>query len=547
MRTPALAIAYAQWCRHRQSFIAAIVIFLMTAAVCPIVFSQARGPSLAILVAASAMPLSVVFGLALNSLLVVEETGNFSSGYNKAMLTLPVRSRTLAIWPMVYGSLTAGLLWLATAFLVYWPLGFRPPLVWPALGLAAFMAWVQAIAWLPLAKGLLRELVILAILLAVAALPIGLFVTVEDSRNLIGTLLAGYILAAFAVGYRAVASNRCGAVWPLWPSLHRTAGRATRGKSVHARRPFTSPSHAQLWYEWNCHGWIYPAYMGMVYFLIMGLLVWRGALAGLFLFGWVLSLLMSLPVIMAGATGPTLGRTRPFWIKDSGSITFLATRPVSSSGLVVPKFQMAFVSGLLTWMIVIIGTSFWILVSGNLDNARELARVFFAQLGGWRGFAIVAATLVLLPAITWRQLSDFFPLVLTGRRWILEGSVFGGVLLVTGLACGASWLYRYPDAAARFLAVTPWLAASVVVLKSSVAIGAFRATVRRGLLTRGSAAWIVLIWLGLSAVGIGLAILVTPAGALAVSPSVVCITVAAFTPLCRFPLAILAVDWNRHR
>ncbi len=184
---------------------------------------------------------------------------------------------------------------------------FRPPLVWPALGLAAFMAWVQAIAWLPLAKGLLRELVILAILLAVAALPIGLFVTVEDSRNLIGTLLAGYILAAFAVGYRAVASNRCGAVWPLWPSLHRTAGRATRGKSVHARRPFTSPSHAQLWYEWNCHGWIYPAYMGMVYFLIMGLLVWRGALAGLFLFGWVLSLLMSLPVIMAGATGPTLG------------------------------------------------------------------------------------------------------------------------------------------------------------------------------------------------------------------------------------------------
>ncbi len=547
MRTPALAIAYAQWCRHRQSFIAAIVIFLITAAVCPIVFSQARGPSLAILAATSAMPLSVVFGLALNSLLVVEETGNFSSGYNKAMLTLPVRSRTLAIWPMVYGSLTAALLWLAAAFLVYWPLGFRPPLALPALGLAAFMACVQAIAWLPLAKGWLRELVILAILFALASLPIGLFVTVEDSRNLIGTLLAGYILAAFAVGYRAVASNRCGAVWPLWPSLHRTAGRATRGRPVHARRPFTSPAQAQFWYEWNCHGWIYPAYMGIVYFLCMGLMVWRGALTGLFLFGWVFSLLMSLPVFMAGATGPTLGRTRPVWIKDSGSITFLATRPVSSSGLVAPKFLMAFVSVLLSWIIVLIGTTFWILVSGNLDNAGKLARVAFTQLAGWRGIAIVAATLVLLPAITWRQLSDFFPFVLTGRRWIVEGSVFAGVTLVIGLACGAAWFFRHPEAMARFLAVSPWLAAGLAVTKSSVAIAAFRTTLRRGLLKWRSAAYIVLIWLGLSAVGIGLAILVTPAGPLAVSTSVVCLTIAAFMPLCRFPLAVLAVDWNRHR
>jgi len=547
MRTPALAIAYAQWCRHRQSFIAAIVLLLMTAAVCPIVFSQARGQSLGILVAASAIPLAGVFGLALNSLLVVEETGNFSSGYPKTMLTLPVRSRTLAICPMVYGSLTAGLLWLVIAFLVYWPLGFRPPLALPALGLAAFMAWVQAIAWLPLAKGWLRELVILAILFALTSLPIGLLVTVENSRNLITMLLAGYILAAFALGYAAIACNRCGAVWPLWPTWRRMAGRATRAKTIHARRPFKSPAQAQFWYEWSCHGWIYPAYMGMVFFLIMGLLVWRGALAGLFLFGWAFSLLMSLPVIMAGAIGPTLGRTRPFWIKDSGSMTFLATRPVTSSGLVAPKFFMAFVSGLLCWIIVVIGMTFWILVSGNLDNARELARIVFAQLAGWRGCAMVAATFVLLPAITWRQLSDFFPFVLTGRRWFVEGAVFAGVMLVAGLACGACWLYGHPEAQARFLAVTPWLAAGLALLKVALAIGTFQSVLRQGLMSWPAVGCVLAIWLSLSAAGMVFASLVLPSGAVPVSTPVLFVAIAAFMPLARFPLAILAAEWNRHR
>ncbi|MGO9916498.1 MAG: hypothetical protein ACLQIB_17615 [Isosphaeraceae bacterium] len=547
MRTPALAIGYAQWCRHRRSFIAAIVIFLMTAAVCPIVFSGARGLSVGILVAASSIPLSFAIGLLLNALLVVEETGNFSSGYAKAMLTLPVRARTLAIWPMVYGSLTAGLLWLATAFVVYWPLGFRPPLALPALGLAAFMASVQAIAWLPLAKGWLRELVIVTILFALVSLPVVLFVTVENSRGLIGTLLAGYILAAFGVGYCAVASIRRGEVWPLGPSLRWKASRAVRAKSARARRPFKSAAQAQFWYEWNCHGWIYPAYMGLIYFLVLGLMVWRGAIAGMFLFGWVFSLLISLPVIIAAATGPTLGRTRPFWIKDSGSITFLATRPVTSSGLVAPKFQMAFVSALLTWTIVLISLGFWILVSGNLDNARELTRIVVAQLAGWRGLAIVAATFILLPAMTWRQLSDSFPFVLTGRRWILEGSVLAGVMLVSGLALGGVWLFRHPEDMALVLAATPWFAAGLGLLKVALATGTFHLALRRGLVSWQAVGCSLVTWLILSAAGMVVASLVLPSNAVAVFSPVLFITIAVFMPISRFPLSILAVEWNRHR
>lgn len=323
--------------------------------------------------------------------------------------------------------------------------------------------------------------------------------------------------------------------------------RGSRAQPAAAPLPFNSARQAQFWYEWKCHGWVYPVYLGMVYSFIMGLLVWRGALAGAFIFRWAFLLLMSLPIILASAVGPNLGRIRPFWVKGSGSITFLATRPVSSGGLVFSKFQMAFLSGLVTWLIVTIGTMFWIAVSGNVDNARSLAGIVFTQFPGWKGFAVTAATLVLLPAITWRQLSDFFAFALTGRRVIVDGCVFGVLILFMVLAGSAAWLYHHPAALARFLAITPYLAAGLALLKPTLAIGAFYAALHFGLMSWRQAEFVLVLWLILSAVAMMLAGLVVPAGAVPISTPVLFIGIAVFMPLARVPLAVLAMEWNRHR
>jgi len=547
MRTPAFALAYAQWCRHRWSFIAALATLVVTAAVCPFLFAQGRAEALGLPIAASALPLFAVYALTLNSLLFVNEAGNFSSSYPKAMLTLPVRSHTLAVAPIAFGSLTAGSLWIATAMLVYRPLGLDLPLLVPALGSAALMACVQTVAWMPLAKGWVSEIVRLVIMIALPSLAVAIAVTVRDSQMLLSTLLAGSILASLALGQVAVSTNRRGGVWALWPSLGRKAQAVDRAKPERRPRPLASPAKAQFWYEWNCHGWVAPAYVGIVFFNIIGLLVWRGALEGAWLFGWIFTLVLSLPIIMAGATGPSLGRLRPFWVKDSGAITFLATRPVSSSSLAAAKFQMALVSSLFMWAFVIIGITFWVLVSNNLDNARHAARLVFARFTRVEGVTIVIAMAVLLAAITWRQLTDSFALVLTGRRWIVESSVTAGVALVLGLTCGAFYLFNHQEYLSRFLAAAPWMAAILAVFKSSVAIAAFGAALRRGLLKWRSVACLALVWLGLSGAGSGVAVLMTPVGTIPVPTSVVCISVAAIMPLCRFPLAILAVDWNRHR
>jgi hypothetical protein len=547
MHTPALAIVYAQWCRHWASLIAALVTLLVTALISPFTFSQFRAESIGVPIAISSLAVFAVFALTINSLLFVDEAGNFSSSYPAAMLTLPVRSHTLAIAPIVLGSVAAPLLWIASAILVYWPLGFHPPLFLTALGFAALMACLNSVAWMPLARGWVRDVLKLVILIALATVPTYVVFVVENSTMLISTLLSAYVLAALGVGCLAVASVRGGEVWPLWPSVRPKAPAAGRAQPIRRLRPLASSAKAQFWYEWNCHGWGAPAYVGIIFFLIIGLLVWRGALAGSLLFGWIFALVMSLPMVMTGAIGTTLGRLVPFWIKDRGAITFLATRPVSSGSLAAAKFQMALVSSIVTCAFVIIGTAFWIIVSGNLENARDLMRTLSTRFTDKELATIVLAIAVLLPAVTWKQLSDSFAVALTGRRWIIETTVCAGVAVIVGLGYGAFWLFGHQESLSRFYTAAPWLAAGLAILKSSVAIGAFTANLRWGLLSWWSVGKIVIIWLGLSAVGIGLALLVVPAGGMEVSRLVICITLAAFMPLCRFPLATLALDWNRHR
>src|SRR5688572_8465264 len=98
---------------------------------------------------------SIIFALAVMYLMAVFSYGwdiNVSSplsGYPSWMFTLPVRTSYLVAWPMLYGVVSVGLLWIVFALLVWRPLGMAVHVLWPALFLAAAMAWIQASVWTP--------------------------------------------------------------------------------------------------------------------------------------------------------------------------------------------------------------------------------------------------------------------------------------------------------------------------------------------------------------------------------------------------------------
>ena len=87
--------------------------------------------------------------------------------YPARIFTLPVTSGALAGWPMLYGTAAMAILWLATRFLAVWPSGLEVPLFWPALLAAVFLAWVQALAWMPYALPGLRVIVTVLLMVSI--------------------------------------------------------------------------------------------------------------------------------------------------------------------------------------------------------------------------------------------------------------------------------------------------------------------------------------------------------------------------------------------
>ena len=544
MRTPALAIAWGLWSAHRWGFLACMATLMALAATYPLVFSLSREPAVLVV---SLLPVLGVFGYVLNALLVSGEPGSLVAGYPRALLVLPVRTRTLVVWPMVYGSLGGVLLWLFTAVLVYGPSGFSAPILLPCLALAALMAWVHALAWLPIPNYWLRLLVILVVVPALGFLPYWLMVSELATRAEIAGLLLGYIPSAFALALLAVESQRRGDAWgfPRWLSR---GGRVARPPArLRRNRPFRSPDGAQFWYEWDCHGWALPAFTGFVLMVYAGLWLSGPRRADSLALPFFLGAFLGLPIVFAGAVGGGLGKLRPPWMMLRGFGTFVAIRPMTSGALVAAKFRVAQASVLLTWAITAVTLAVCLVATGNASRSSEVLAGFLTTQPGWRGPAILVLALVFLPALTWKHLTDSVAPVITGRKWLADGAVFvfAGVLL--GLTAVTIWFVQHREYLPRLIGTIPWVVACAGVLKGTLAVAVFRSALRRRLMNWRAFWSIVGFWLALTAGAAGMAVLGLSAVSLPVSQLTLVVGIATYMPLVRYPLSTLALEWNRHR
>jgi hypothetical protein len=545
MDTPVIAIARSIWWRNRRSFIVSAATLAVTAALYPLLFAFTR---LDWVLAVSTLPLVGVFAVVWNGLLFVEEHGNMSSHYPRHMLTMPVRTSALVAWPFVLSCTSVALLWVVTAGLIYNTSGFAVPILLPALGCAAMMAWLQVVSWTPIASQWIPPIATFLWLEILAAGPMYLLTLPDRSPVWLGALFIGYIATAFPLGVAAVASQRRGEVWRVWPERLRRRAIAVRTAHYRQRRAFGSPTAAQFWYEWRCHGLDVPAYVGFLMLLIWGILSGAGKQSSVTM-GPIVGLLLGLPVVLAGAVGPGLGRFNPFWIKDRGVITFMAIRPLTSGQIVRAKFLMAAWSALLTWVISLVLSLLWIPLSDNLDRAMILLRDILDMYPGRRLIVIIALASALLPALVWKQMTDGLAAVLSGRRWIAVVPAWiytGGVisLVVVGL-----WIVNHPAWLSSLFFVISICLVLGAVIKGAMAIVAFRLVLHRQLMTWRAVTGVLGLWLVLTGCGVGLAILLMPTAAPSVPVSWPALVsgIGLFVPLARFPVATLAVEWNRHR
>ena len=153
MRSPAVAIAWQIWTRHRLGLsISAVCLLLMVVVFPPVLL---RFDDNAVLVA-TLIPAALIFAYIANLMLFTDEVGSLTSGYPRRMFTLPAATRHPRLLAHADCHLVAVALWLTIAVLIFHRGGYRPPLVLPAVAIAVAMAWIQTICWLPIRSQLVR-------------------------------------------------------------------------------------------------------------------------------------------------------------------------------------------------------------------------------------------------------------------------------------------------------------------------------------------------------------------------------------------------------
>jgi polyhydroxybutyrate depolymerase len=464
--------------------------------------------------------------------------------YPARMFTLPVSTAGLAGWPMLYGTITMAVLWVAVALLALWPSGVPAPLIWPALFLAAFVAWLQVLAWMPYGLPGLR---IIAAVLWLTTIDAVVFTTIELKvpDSLMVLIMAPQIPLAYLAARYAVARARRGEL-PDWRGPFARLGGIA---NVFSRRRdhFPSTARAQTWFEWRQHGRSLPAWVAIVlpFELLLLYVVRPEPLSTSVLTVITLVFMLLTPPFLAAFVAVTVGRSNPDASNAYGLTPFVATRPLSTAGLVAAKLRMAVASTLFAWLLVFVAIPVGLTVSGSWPVVVEKARGLTDFFGAPRAIVFALLCLLALLATTWKQLVQGLCIGLTGREGLIKSSVLVRLssLILIGLI--AHLLTHNRNARIALWNSALWIPAVLVVFKMCAAawiaarLARGRLLAERTLVT-GAAVWLAVV---LALYGVFAWILDTPH----IGHYFLVLVAVLAVPLARPSAVLLALAWNRHR
>jgi hypothetical protein len=481
------------------------------------------------------------------------DLGALGSGYPANMFALPMPTRALVGWPMLYGAAVHVALWLIVVYVVLVPAGFSPPVWWPAAGIAAFTTWVQAIGWSPSPIPFARVPMMAVAMIPVVSLGVWAGVRLE-SRTVASLVVAGtavWIACAYVFAVHGLSRARCGTE-PAWAVSDAIRGvlASWRFADTHVLSPFRSAAAAQLWHECRRNATYLPA---MLLFLGLPLLV-LNCFAVLnpdsnrtLLFGSisvspaVMSLLIwvAIPLLLSISLGQGLGKL-DFWGTEAIP-SFFAVRPMTTWQFIALKLAAAAVGALICWVIVMLFLTVWAFVeASSLNPHPSIVRSAIADLT-FRNAALACLVLLGLIAATWRTIVIGMWPGLTGRKWISValGVAMFGQLTIAVLAAG--WIYRHPEIQNRLVPAVPWLLGGLFAFKLCGAAGAVAALRQLQIANPRTIATILGCWI-VSVIGILTALsTLVPVSWQIVTVAFLCL------PLVRILAAPLALYINRHR
>lgn len=541
MRSPAGAFAWEFGQRHRVGLLGIAGYFVILAVIRLLPSVRLDSPesfAFGVFVPLSA---ALIYCLAVFTFGFSGDLAARASIYPRRLFTLPVSNAALAGWPMLYGTVAMALVWIATRLLAPWPQELPHPLLWPACLAAVLLAWAQALTWMPYGLRTVRVLVTLLCLTLVDVVIIWA-IALHASEGAMLAILVPQLPLAYVVARIAVGRARRGEV-PDWRGLlgGRVGNAATPARGP--RPAFGSALHAQGWLEWRRQGASLPTLVIMVLPFELALL-WLARGAGALVLDIVGGVLLTPPFLAVFAAAR---------VRESGAdggdayglTSFLATRPISGGFLAVARMRMAAWSTLAAWLAVAIALPPTLHLSGTAPLVAEAFSHFAHAVGTVRALTIALLVPAGLVGWTWAVLVQGQLIGLTGRAWLVKGSVFGmlGALVAIGMAL--QWLSGNVRALDALWDALLWISAVLVALKMSAASWLAVRLHRSRLLSDGALVMAAGCWLMTVLAIYGT--LVWWVGTPLFPHYWLVLLAMLLVPLARVAGMPLAIAWSRHR
>jgi hypothetical protein len=544
MHSPAAAVAWQFRRRHRWGLIAMIGYLFVLAMIKLVILERGQrvdldDESFAFLVIVPVTATFLYF-LAMFSFGLSGDLAARESMYPARMLTLPVPAAALAGWPMLYGAAAMAILWFGTRLFALWPSDVDVPVFWPALLAASLLAWTQALTWMSYPLRGLRVIITVLWLAAIDAV-IMVALNLKASELVMLGLLAPHVPLAYLAARSAVARARRGEV-PDWRGRFARVGR-TGDVLARPRDHFPSPARAQMWFEWRQYGRSLP-------WLVAILLPFELALLFPFshtpeLIFEVLLFVVFTPPFMAAFVAATAAKSGATTSDSYGVTSFIATRPITNGSLIAAKMKAMMWSTLAAWMLVLAATPLALRLSGAAPVVIERLHRLVEVMGMPRAIAILLLAAAALLASTWKQLVQSLYIGMSGRAWVVKGSVFVALAFLAVVPPLAVWISRSRYAMAVLWNNVALIAAVLVCLKLSAAVWIATRLHDRRLLSDhtivvGAICWDVAVF-----ALYGLLVWIAPFWL--IGKSLLALVAILEVPLARLAAAPLALAWNRHR
>lgn len=480
------------------------------------------------------------------------DMASVGSGYPKHLLTLPLSTRSLVLWPMALAAAAVGGAWLLFGWIV---LGYSVDttwLWWSSAMMVSISSCLQAAMWHPYRLAYLRGL---ATVLAVALPP--LLASLAWLRDLSPGALCGlYAMvsaAAVLAAYRGVSVTRLGGAgecnwsWSVSEVLR-------RGKQS---RPFNSAMQAQVWMEWRRNGKMLPLFVGLSCIVVKILFTMLGIVSGIHLtplgVGSIVGselarielLVFPIAILCAGVVGCCCNRTDTLR-RDLTMQPFHATRPLTCAEMVSAKLRMAALSALAAGALLAVYLGLWLLQPAHEGSRDAPLGLLLLQHSTPRLLVLAVAAFCCVPGLIWVVQISGLSIELSGREWLfsLYGIVLPGCAATTVLGLIYVALEQ-PQWLKLLQHVAPYLMCTAVAGKALLAWVTCRAVRRRALMTDTALVRSVTLWcIAVCFVTITAACIV-PTGV--VSVSYIMVSVILASPATRLLSAPLSLSWNRTR